>query len=418
MMFSHKETDSVQVMGIGERLNMSSVPTNSPQSLSMKTLSVVLLGANEDRRRKLAGNLAGAQAQVRRQGTLPDVDDLRSYIERDCDVLIIDLDRAPEAGLELVEAACSMVGALTVMVYSPQPDRDLVIRAMRAGAREFLQDPISVESVAEAMVRATSRRDEVKGKKKTAGKLFLFVGAKGGSGTTTLAANFALMLKKESGQEVALIDLNLQLGDAALSLGLVNEFSTADALRNEGRLDSDLVTTMFVEHSSGLRVLGAADRLHAIQLVSSCVMKLAAILRNDFDYVVVDAGSDYSGHVQSLIESADKVYLVTQVSVVELRNCHRLIASHFPEEKRAKLEVVLNRYTFRAGEIDQPSITKALTVAPAWKVPSHFESTRQAQNTATAIVARDGPITRALSDMAKAACGHTQEVKKKIFGLF
>jgi pilus assembly protein CpaE len=389
-----------------------------PQSLSMKSLSVVLLGVNEERRRNLATMFGGTQARVRRQGVLPDIDDLKDCIEADCDVLVIDLDRATETGLELVELACSTSSKLTVMVYSSASAPELVIRAMRAGAREFLHDPLTPGSVAEAMVRASARRDELSGKKRTTGKLFVFVGSKGGSGVTTLAANFALMLQKESRQRVVLMDLDLQLGDAALALGLTNEFSTADALKNESRLDSDMVTTMLVDHASGLRVLGAADRPTAFQPAGTVVMKLAAILRHDFDYLVVDAGADYSAHVQSLIDGADKVYLVSQVSVVDLRNSHRLISYHFPADRRDKLEVVLNRYTARAGEIDQAGIEKALTVTPAWKVPSDFESARKAQNMSKAVAEKDGPITRVLSSMAKAACGQTAVGKKKLFGLF
>src|SRR5262249_16444977 len=153
---------------------------------------------------------------------------------------------------------------------------------MRAGAREFLNEPLSSASVAEAMVRAAARREEVKSLKKTRGKTLVFVGAKGGSGVTTVAANFAVALANESGQNAALVDLNLRLGDAALTLGLAGEFSTLDALQNEKRLDSELVSKLFVRHSSGLKVLPAPSGLTSFQPTAAGILKLIQILRGDF----------------------------------------------------------------------------------------------------------------------------------------
>ncbi len=103
---------------------------------------------------------------------------------------------------------------------------------MRAGAREFLTQPIAPNTIAEALVRASVRRPAARPAKKVGGKLLVFLGAKGGSGVTTIASNFAVALAQESGQSTVLIDLDLPLGDAALDLGITAQFSTANALQN------------------------------------------------------------------------------------------------------------------------------------------------------------------------------------------
>jgi pilus assembly protein CpaE len=389
------------------------------ESVSMKTLSVVILGAEENRRRTLAGALEGTQAQVTRDSALPGLDELPALLEDGCDVLIVDLDANPEPGLDLVEAACGLDPATTVMVYGSQTDSGLLVRCMRAGAREFLSEPLSCASVAEALVRAAARSEEIKSLKKTRGKALVFVGAKGGSGVTTIAANFALALAKESGKSVALVDLNLQLGDAALALGLASEFSTLDALQNEKRLDSELLAKLFVRHSSGLKVLPAPGDLTSFQPTAAGITKLLQILRNDFAWVVVDAGCHFGAYAQSLFDAAEKVYLVSQVSVADLRNSHLLVQAYFEKDDRRKLEVVLNRFGLRAGEIDAESIEKALTVAPNWKIPSDFHAVRRAQNTASDLVSHDGPVARVLIAMAKVACGKAAlEVRKRRFSLF
>jgi pilus assembly protein CpaE len=393
--------------------------TGSPETISMNVLSVILLGSNDARRKAVATALAGTQAQLIKEAPLPDLDTLPQLLQGDSDVLIVDLEDDPERGLELVEGACALKPALTVMAYARLTDPDLIVRCMRAGAREFLSEPLSGAAVTDALVHASVRRDEVKRQKKTSGRCLIFAGAKGGSGVTTVASNFAVALTQASNQGVVLLDLDLQLGDAALGLGLSSDFSALDALQNENRLDSDLVSKLLVRHSSGLQVLAGPDDPNDFRPTPSAVVRLVNILREDFAWVVVDAGSRYVGYGNSLFDIADKVYFITQVSVTELRNSNRFISTFFKGDAIKKVEVVLNRYTPRAGEIDQDSIGKALTVSPAWKIPSDYAAAHAAQNTATALVQKDGPVSRMITAMARAACGKgPAEAKKKRFGLF
>jgi len=385
----------------------------------MRPLTAVILSATETGRRTLAAALESAQAEVIREAPLPRVDDLRGLLGDGCDILIVDIDSQPEPGLEVVSAACALDPAMTVMVYGTQTDSKVLVRCMRAGAREFLNEPLSATAVAEALARAAARREEVKGLKKTRGKALVFVGAKGGSGVTTVAANFAVALANESGERVALVDLNLRLGDAALNLGVAGEFSTLDALQNESRLDSELLAKLFVSHNSGLNVLAAPTGLSNFQPTTAGIVKLIQILRADFAWVVVDAGCQYGPYTQNLFDAAERVYLVAQVSVADLRNSHLLIQTHFQKEERRKLETVLNRVGPRSGEIDSDSIEKALAAPANWKIPSDFHAVREAQNAATALVAKDSPVARVLTSMAKAACGKPAvEARRRRFSLF
>ena len=393
--------------------------TGNPDSVSMNALSIVMAGANEARRKALGTALAGTPSQIVRSISLPALDDLQAALAQDCDVLIVDLNEETERGLEIVETACALQPTITVMVYSSLIDPDLLVRCMRAGAREFLKDPLTPAAITDALVHAAVRRDEVKRQKKSPGKCLVFVGAKGGSGVTTIATNFGVALARESGESVVLVDLDIRLGDAALTLGLRSEFSVLDALQNESRLDSDLVSKLLVRHDSGLQVLAAPDEHNSFYADKSGVLKLLGVLRNEFAWVLVDAGTHYNGFGPALFEMAEKVYLVTQVSVTELRNSNRFISAFFKDDASSRLSVILNRFAHRAGEIDSDSIRKALTVEPAWKIPSDFGVVRWAQNAAAAIVSKDNPISRIISGMARAACGKdsAQQTRKR-FGLF
>jgi pilus assembly protein CpaE len=304
------------------------------------------------------------------------------------------------------------------MVYSASTDSELLVRCMRAGAREFLTQPFAPGTIAEAMVRASVRRPTARPQKKTAGKLFVFLGAKGGSGVTTLACNFAVSLASESSQNTLLIDLHLPLGDAALDLGITAQYSTVNALQNASRLDSNFLSRLLTKHSSGLSVLAAPGKFAPVQTIPEEIDKLLQIARQDFDYVVVDAGTRLDLADTTLFDQASTIYLITQVSIPELRNSNRLVSEFFTKTSN-KLEIVLNRFTPRSLGVDEEHITKALTRPATWRVPNDYATARRTQNTATPLSLEDSPISRVIRQMARTASGlPPNPEKKKRFGIF
>src|SRR3984885_13085380 len=150
---------------------------------------------------------------------------------------------------------------------------------MRAGAREFLSQPIAANTIAEALVRASVRRPTVRAPKKAPGKIFIFAGAKGGSGVSTIANNFAILLAQESNKNTLLLDLDLPLGGAALDLGIMTQFSTANALQNVSRLDSTFLSKLLTKHSSGLSVLSAPDKYTPVNASAESIGKLLSVAR-------------------------------------------------------------------------------------------------------------------------------------------
>jgi pilus assembly protein CpaE len=402
----------------GRRSFMNSPMAKPPDALGAGVLSIALIGPSEDRRESMASALATLHGAATREfTTYPELDDVPRLVDSDYDVIIVELDSNPEHALDLVENICGN-SAVTVMVYSDRTNPEMLVRCMRAGAREFLTHPVTSGSIGEAMVRASVRRPAGQPIKKPVGKLLVFAGAKGGTGVTTIATNFAVLLAKESGQKVALIDLNLQLGDAALGLGLNSQYSTLTALKNFNHLDSNYLSTLLAKHSSGLSVLAAPDQFTTEQITEEALDRLLYIARQDFDCVVIDAGSRFDSTDKILFVPGAKVYLVLQVGVAELRNANRLISTVL-KPSGAKVEVVLNRYSSRALSIDEASIAKALTMSPAWKIPGDYPAARDAQNTATPLVLENSAIARAIREMTKSVTGSNEAPeKKKRFQLF
>jgi pilus assembly protein CpaE len=386
----------------------------------MKPVSVVMMGPDDARGRALAEALSRNQATVRDFGSYRNVNQFNKSTTFDCDVVMIDIDADPEVALDLVESICARQTSVTVMVHSRAANPELLMRCMRAGAREYLAEPISQDTLAEALIRAAARRQEPDREKKLGGEMMVFMAAKGGAGVTTIASNVALALTKESDKKVVLVDLNLQLGDVSLALGMKPRFSIRDALANAHRLDADFVSTLLDVHSSGLSVLAAPEDFSPLQSVEiNALEKLFFILQEQFAYVVVDAGCASALGAIPIAEIANAVYVITQVDVPSLRNSHRVI-SHLRNaiSPGRKLEVVVNRYDGRKTEITQEKIEKTLSVPVKWKVPNDYAAVHRSQNIGSPLASENSPISRVLLQMAKNVCGKTDEAPKRRFSLF
>jgi pilus assembly protein CpaE len=301
------------------------------------------------------------------------------------------------------------------MVYSEKTDRELVVSSMRAGAREFLTLPIEPSDLAAALARVSVRTPAAQRGKWTPRKLFAFVGTKGGCGVTTLSSNFAIALAQESGEKTLLIDLGQPLGDAAINLGIIAQYSV---LEHSARLDASFLASLLTTHASGLSVLAAPSEFSRDEVKKEAIDKLIATARTSFRYVVVDVGSSVELIDSTVFEDASTVYLITQVGVSELRNANRMITRFFPM-RGEQLQIVLNRYVANALIFDEDHITKALTRPAQWKIPDDWQTARRTRNTATALAMEDSSISRVLHQMARTAAGlPASSDKKKIFSFF
>ena len=398
-----------------------------PDSLGSEPLSIAVISP-DDRRRNLAIRALDGFPNGRIREFIsypPDVESVTRMLKQSFDVVVIDLDSDPEYTLGLVESICSD-GATNVIVYSERVDSNIMLRCLRAGAREFLHTPITPTAMTEALVRAWSRRQdapvpeivEEAPQEVVDGKLFVFQSAKGGSGVTTLACSFAVSLAETSKQKALLIDLNLPLGDVALNLGIKSMYSTVNAMENAGRLDSHFLGSLLVEHRSGLWVLSAPSEMNPYQPADDAIATLLRVALQEFEYVVVDAGSKLDLQRSYRLDGSVTLYLVTQLGIPELRNANRLI-KQLPLEGGPNLEIVVNRFDSGSQGIDETHVAKALTKPVRWKIPNDYAAVRQMQSSATPITQGESLIARAIRQMTQSVLGvKVEPQKKKGFSFF
>lgn len=385
-------------------------------------LSIALIGPDEDRRRAFMNVLSGRQStEIREFTSYPtNLDDLPQTLGSHFDVIIVDADCDPDLVFDLVGRICSTSNAC-VMCYSAESDVKQAVRFMRAGAREYFTLPLVPAEVAGALTRASIPQTPAVTSQtppKVAGQVFVFLGTKGGSGVTTLAANFAISVRTETEQSTLLIDLGLPLGDAGLNLGMVANYSTADALREYSRLDGSFLNTLITKHESGVSLLAAPGEFPKEQSPLEAFDRLLAVARQSFNYVVVDVGSRIDLMDTSIFDESSTIFLVTQAGISELRNANRFISQYFALRGRS-LQIVLNRYTANSLLFDDAHITKALTRPAHWKIPDDYSTARRTRETATPIALEDSAIADEIRSMARSACGLPEERKrKKGFSLF
>jgi pilus assembly protein CpaE len=404
---------------------------NSPESIEMNRndraqaawgdhapeMPIAVVDPNCERRNAVASALLGLRSieMLPRVTTLSGIEDFRSLAKQYFKVILLAADGNQDDAMKAVEAICRG-GAGIVMAYSPSTNDDLLINCMRAGVREFLIYPFALGVLEEAFSRANSQGLLAPDTRKAAGKSFVFLGAKGGAGGTTAACNFAIAMAQESKKKTLLIDLDLPLGDAALVLGIANEFSTVDALSDPERLDGTFLKRLATQHRSGLLVLGAPGRFVKSNITHEAINKLIEVACETFEYVVIDAGSRWDLAGTRTFDMVSTIYLVTQMGIAELRNANWLITGCL-QPYAQKLEIVLNRHEDEMFGIDVEAIKEALTRQAQWRIPNNYRAVREMQNTAVPLVLKESSMQRAIERMARIASGlpAEQQPKKREF---
>jgi pilus assembly protein CpaE len=394
---------------------MSQAPGNSAVH-DETTLSVALLGPDAERRKVVAAAVSKHPGLRLHEFSSfpPRLEDLPQMLAQAYEIVIIDVDSDPDYAFALVESLCAS-GRTYVMAYTAVADMKRAVQFMRAGVREFFTLPLDEVEVSAALHRAATHRpaapppqdDDQKN-----GKLFVFLGSKGGCGVTTLASNFALALAQESDSSTLLIDLGLPLGDVAINLGIKTEYSIATALENPNRLDANLLSTLVAKHSSGLSVLPAPTDLSDAVATKEAVDKLLSVTRDTYDYVVVDAGSRIDLMDSTLFEQFATIFLVTQVGISEMRTANRMITKFFSRRDET-LQIVINRFKSSDALFDEAQIVKALTRSAQWKIPDDYAAARRTRETATPLVMVDSAIANTIRLMAKTVAGLRPEKSDK-----
>ncbi|MDE3077743.1 MAG: AAA family ATPase, partial [Chloroflexota bacterium] len=243
------------------------------------------------------------------------------------EVIVVAVEEPPARALRTIEALNVVVPEAPVVAISSLSDRENLRRAMLAGARDYLVRPVDADELERAVTgvceleRKRSALNEHLIESGHVGEVITVFGAKGGVGRTTLATNVAVALALNYKQRVALMDLDLQLGDVALMLDIVPERTIADLVPVVDKLDPELMRGFLSVHASGLKVLPAPARPEDGEKVTSAhVRKILEVLARTYDYVVVDTPRQLNDNVIATLDLSSLVCLVASNQLTCLKS--------------------------------------------------------------------------------------------------
>lgn len=287
-------------------------------------------------------------------------------------IFLVDLSNNKQEKLDLILKVSQQCPNCKVLALSDNPTVDLIIRIMRAGAKEFVPIPILKNEFFDSLNKIIFQFEEPKKNNKC--KIISVFSNKGGIGKTSLATNLALELSKITKESVALIDMNFQMGDITTFLDLKPSFNISYMLENIDKINETfLLSTLEKYKNSSLYILAdppyfkQADNIQPKQIT-----KLFNTLKETFSYIIVDAEASFDGKNIAALDNSDLILLVTVANIPALRNTQRCLELF---EKlgydKNKTQIVVNRY-MENDEIKEDDVEKVLSKSVYWKIPNNY----------------------------------------------
>ena len=241
------------------------------------------------------------------------------------DIVFVDGRSDLDGAMHLTERLRASHPLAAIFFMADQATPDLILRSMRAGANEFFAWPPSRSALDEALQRTSARRAQTPSDRSES-RIIAFFGAKGGAGTTTIAVNCGVDVARLHKRPTLIVDLKPGLGEVTLFLGVRSRYTLLDALDNIHRLDSEFMRELVVKHKTGLEILAGSDLFDRPgSNDSSTIEELFRLLGRQYEYIVVDAGSQPSASAFASIYAADTICLVGNPDVPSVRNAQRLL---------------------------------------------------------------------------------------------
>lgn len=332
------------------------------------------------------------------------------------DVLLVDIASNDfNVALRSIEILRQEIPDAAVFAVGPMTQSQLIVSAMRAGVREYIERPTSTGDLLDAFVRLTSTRRKP-GREGSRGKVFTVVNAKGGNGATTVAVNLALALQSAH-QNTALVDL-AAMGHCALHLNLKPVFTVSDAVTNLHRLDSSLLESFMARHDGGLQVLAGSGFPSAADSSTSDYARLFDTIVGMFRYVVVDISSRLDNATHLVSNLSEKILLVAHADVASLWSAGRV--AHFLGEagSRDRFSLLLNRYRKVSG-FDEAQAEAAIGAPVLWRIPNQFVAVSTAIDRGVPLMEQgNSEIARSISGLADLLTKDDLDVKRKAWSLF
>ncbi len=297
------------------------------------------------------------------------------------EAVLVNIDSDVNSAIALIEVLRQQHSSCGIIVVSSSTDGQTILRVMRAGAREFVNSPVEVQELVAALERVGEGSGTSSSRPKS-GRIIAVAGASGGVGTTSIAVNLACCIAQMPGESVALIDLDLSLGDADVFLDSIPEYTLLDVAENVSRLDLSLLRKSLTKHESGVYLLPRPVQLQDMEAISASDFgRVLKLLTASFTHLIVDLSKSYNSLDLMTLQTADEILLLTQLDLPCLRNVVRLLTSldRFDNLSR-KIRIVVNRAGLDNTQISLKKAEEHIGREIFWQIPNNFSAVSEGRN--------------------------------------
>ncbi len=287
-----------------------------------------------------------------------------------------------DASMEQIRMLHNQDPGLILMLVASEVTADLLRKGMRAGVSDVLEAPLdeakieaAIEQFAHDVLRrqapSTTSSSSSSTGKRDKGRIITVTSAKGGSGKTVLATNLALVLNRIPDTKVCLVDADLQFGDVCLVLQLEPRFTMVNASHELHHLDPELLDSLLTEHPTGLKVLAAPlEPAFADDITTAGLMQMLDVLKETYDYVIVDTAAMLDELILSLIEKSDDILMLVDMDLPSVKNAKLALETlRLLKFSTSNVQLVMNRSNSKA-KLDNKEIEGALKMQIAASIPS------------------------------------------------
>jgi pilus assembly protein CpaE len=335
------------------------------------------------------------------------------------DIILMDINMPGIDGIGASQKISELVPRSQIIIMSVQSDSDYLRRAMLAGARDFLTKPFGGDELITAIRRVHEKRPQIMArpsmsspvymessdgeKPKETGKVITVFSPKGGCGCTTVSINLAVTLAKKNFQTL-LIDGSLQFGDVAVMLNMKPTTSIVDLSERNVEVDHELVSSVVQVHKSGLHVLLAPPRPEMADVITEELVKeLVDAVRPYYDFIIIDTSSSLNDIALSILDTSDKILLITQQNLPSLKNISRFfdLAENL-EYEPDKTWMIVNRVSTKPG-ISVKDVSDTLKRPVFAQIPDEGDIVEKAVNEGVPLVSgqyRKRPVSLAINGLA------------------
>lgn len=310
--------------------------------------------------------------------------------------VIINLDHLGEPGVKLVQRLVSDFNNTAVICSSRDSSPDLILRSMRAGARDFIRLPINDEELSTVIERTNQFAVEhVSDAPAKRGRAIAVFSSKGGCGVSLIATNLAMLQTSPT----VLLDLNLQSGDLELMLGVRPKFSLADIVDNRERLDDALLASYLTPRSKNVSLLAAPLKAESAEDIEPRhIYEVMELLRQRFETLIIDTPHSFDAATISALDHADQILMVLTLEIHAIRSTRRALELFdrlgYP---RKKIRIVVNRWS-KHIELDQKQIEDFLGERVVGFVQSDYRAAVNSINLGQPLV-ESAPQSKVTADL-------------------